>query len=467
MRRHLLALTLLAACATPPPLRQPRPPIAEATPGAAAIGSDTASETGAALLSATVAIDLASVLGLAGARPNAIRLAEERLHEADAQVDLSLAALLPSLTVGGNFSRHDGVIQDVSGPFIDTTRQAFFLGGTGEVVLDVGGSIYAFLSQRQRRSATSAELEATIQERILASVTAYFDLAGAEAGVEIARDALEHAQGFLAVAASRERNMIGLPLDRIRAEADVARARQELIAADERARVASIRLATILRLDATVTLHVPERAVRRITFIAPETPVEQLVASALEAHPLLQAADRRVAAADLDEDASRIGPFVPTVRAGVGGLNGGLGYNGPELSHLEGREDYYVALELRLTGLGFGEVARARAASARLRAERVRADDVRETVIQDVLEAREAVRSRNAAIDAALEELRAADEARRIARKRLEQGTGIAIDVLAAEEERTRAATHVIDAIVGYNVAQYRLVERLGDRPGY
>jgi outer membrane protein TolC len=454
----LLALAL-AGCATEsasPRARSPLP-AEELGPGAAPIASSVAAEP--------VAIDLATVLALAGEKPNAIRFAREKVAEAEAQTLASTSGLLPSLSLGGDFQRHNGTIQDVSGPFIETTRQAVFLGGTGELVLDVGGGVLALLRDRQRREAASADLESAEQERASSAAAAYFTLVGARASVGVARDGLEHALGFLGIASSRERNNVGLPLDTIRAQADVARGRQELIAAEEHARIASIRLATILRLDATVSLAPAERELRPITFVAPETPVEGLIATALESHPDIHAAARRVAAADLEDDAARYGPFIPSLHAGVGGLNGGLGYDGPTFGKLSDREDYYVGLELRLTGLGLGEIARARASGARLRAEKVRADDVRETVIRLVLEARETVRSRSAAIEVARDELRAAEEARGIARKRLEQGTGIAIDVLAAEEERTRAATHVIDAITGYNAAQYELLSRLGERP--
>src|SRR5581483_806356 len=111
------------------------------------------------------------------------------------------------------------------------------------------------------------------------------------------------------------------------------------------------------------------------------------------------------------------------------------------------------------------DLAHARETGARLRAEKVLEDDARERVAADVLEALEVVRSRSAAIDVAGDELRAAEEARRIARKRLEQGTGLAVDVITADEARTRAASHLVAAITSYNAAQYRLLARLGERP--
>jgi outer membrane protein TolC len=459
------ALALSAGCVAPAPARPARHalPIEEHPAPGTAAPVDTTST--AALGTAVVAIDLATVLELAGAKPNAIRLARERLAEAEARVDASGAALLPSLALGPRFERHNGTIQDVSGPFLDTTRQAIFTGGTGELVLDVGGNVLSFLRERQRRDVASAELDSATQRTGLAAALGYFELVGAESASAIARDALDRAAGFLAVAASREKNALGLPLDTIRARAEVARARQGVILAEEHVHVASIRLATTLRLDAKVQLATTEREVRPITFIAPDTPAERLVETALAAHPDVLAAARRVAAADTEDDASHYGPFFPTLHAGVGGLDGGLGYDGSSFGGLRGREDYYVGLELHLTGLGIGEVARARETAARLRAEKVREDDVRETVIANVLEAREVVRSRSAAIEVAREELTAADEARKIARKRLEQGTGIAIDLLAAEEERTRAATHLVDAIVGYDAAEYELLARIGEPP--
>lgn len=138
------ALLLAVGCATAgerPRARAPLP-IEERSPADAAAFAGSGST--AALGTATVSIGLATVLELAGAQPNAIRLAREKLAEADARVDASAASLLPTVVLGGSFQRHNGTIQDVGGAFEQTTRQAIFLGGTGEVVLDVGEACWAF-----------------------------------------------------------------------------------------------------------------------------------------------------------------------------------------------------------------------------------------------------------------------------------------------------------------------------------
>jgi len=452
----------LAACAAPPPTERPaRRPIegGAATPGA------VSSASLAPIGTEGVPIDLPSVLSLAGEKPNAVRLARERLAAAEARATRSFAELLPSLVLASTFARHEGTIQDTHGVFADSVWQHEMLGGTSELVLDTNG-VLAWLRDRRRRDAASEDVEAATQERIAAASSTYFDLVAAEAEVAIARDAVASARAFLEIAASREKNATGLAVDRLRAESEVAAAREGLILATERARIVSIRLASILRLDPRVTLHAGEREVRPLTLVAPDAAPDELVATALANHPDVRAARSRVAAADLDDDAAHFGPFLPRLRAGVGGYNGGLGFDGPNLTHLRDREDYYVAAELRLSGFGLGDLAHARETGARLRAEKVLEDDARERVAADVLEALEVVRSRSAAIDVAGDELRAAEEARRIARKRLEQGTGLAVDVITADEARTRAASHLVAAITSYNAAQYRLLARLGERPG-
>lgn len=456
-----LLLVLPPGCSSPQ--EQPRPvrrPIER--PGSEAASVSSASV--APVSTEGVPIDLPMVLSLAGEKPNAVRLARERLAEAEAQTTGSLAGLLPSLVLGSNFARHQGTIQDTHGVFADSVWQHEFLGGTSELVVDTNG-ILAYLRDRQQRDAVVEDLESVTQERISTASTTYFDLVAAEANVLIARDALESARAFLAIAASRERNMTGLAVDRLRAESEVAAAKQGLILAEERAHVVSIGLANILRLDPKVTLHVGEREVRPLTLVSPETSPEDLISTALANHPEVRAAARRVSAADIEDDAAHYGPFLPRLRAGVGGYNGGFGYDGPNLGKLNDREDYYVAVELRFTGFGIGDYARAQQTGARLRAQKIIEEDTRERVEADVLAALQVVKSRSAAIEAAADELRAAEEARKIAQKRLEKGTGLAIDVILADEARTRAASHLVAAITSYNAAQYQLLARLGERP--
>lgn len=412
------------------------------------------------------AIDLAAVLERAGAAPNAVRLVRERLAEADAVADRAGAALLPSLTLGGAGGWHRGTIQDTSGVFLEEVeRQRVFLGANGEVTLDLR-RVFDWSAAGRRADAAGADEEAVLQATAIDAAAAYYDLTGAQGRLAIARDALEHAEAVRGVAAAREARQLGLRLDRVRAEARAADTRQDEIAARELKRVASARLATLLRLDATVLLESAERQIRPVTFVSDEVPIEALIAHALAQRPDLRAQDLRAQAADDEATGATWGPLVPRVSAGVGAPGFfGAGAEGDNFGSLRDREDYYVIVGWTFEGFGLGDVARARSAAARARAEATQADAVRDRVALEVIEAREASRSARAAIDAARQGLAAADEARDLARARLEQGTGLALDVFQAQADRTRAAMRLVDAVVRYNQAQLRLLQRLGERP--
>src|SRR5262245_56662060 len=60
-------------------------------------------------------INLPTALQLAQVRPLDILIAEQRLEAARAQLDRANVLCLPNLTIGADYARHDGQIQDVVG----------------------------------------------------------------------------------------------------------------------------------------------------------------------------------------------------------------------------------------------------------------------------------------------------------------------------------------------------------------
>src|SRR5579872_7206048 len=64
-------------------------------------------------------IDLATALQYSGSRPIDVQLAHERVRGAGAALLQANALWLPSITIGGDYFRHDGDIQDSSGTIED------------------------------------------------------------------------------------------------------------------------------------------------------------------------------------------------------------------------------------------------------------------------------------------------------------------------------------------------------------
>jgi outer membrane protein TolC len=65
-------------------------------------------------------------------------------------------------------------------------------------------------------------------------------------------------------------------------------------------------------------------------------------------------------------------------------------------------------------------------------------------------------------IEAASAQIISAEEELRIAKKRMEAGIGLNIDVLNAQRDRTQAAINKSQAIVDFNTAQVQLLHDMG-----
>src|SRR5947209_13169419 len=77
-------------------------------------------------------INLPTALRLANANAIDIAAAAERIRIAAAQLEQARVLWLPTVTVGGDYDRHDGRIQNADGSMIDVGRNGLMFGaGTG------------------------------------------------------------------------------------------------------------------------------------------------------------------------------------------------------------------------------------------------------------------------------------------------------------------------------------------------
>src|SRR5439155_4545759 len=140
-------------------------------------------------------ISLLTALQLADVQAVDIAAAAERIRVAAAVLEQAHALWLPTITVGGDYNRHDGKIQDVGGNIIDSSRSSLMFGlGTGigaAAVFSPNDAIFASLVARRQLQARQADLQTASNDSLVAVTDAYFtvqqargELAGA---VEAAR----------------------------------------------------------------------------------------------------------------------------------------------------------------------------------------------------------------------------------------------------------------------------------------
>lgn len=314
-------------------------------------------------------INLPTALRLANANAIDVAAAAERIRIAAAQLQQARVLWLPTVTVGGDYNRHDGAIQNADGTISNADRSSLMFGaGTGigtAAVLSVTDAIFAPLVARQTVRARQADAQAAANDTFVAVSDAYFAVEQARGELAGAEDAARRTQELV-----RRINLLatGLvpPLEATRAEAELARRQQAVLLARERWRTASAELLRVLRLDPAAQVDPVEPPQLRVNLVDPSRSVDDLIIVGLTSRPELASRQAQVQATIAALRQERARPLVPSVllrgwstpvtgTLGVGVFAGGQ--NG-QLGSGAFREDVDLQLLWQFDNLGFGNRAR-------------------------------------------------------------------------------------------------------------
>jgi outer membrane protein TolC len=310
-------------------------------------------------------INLPTALQLANANAIDVAAAAERTRVAAARLEQARALWLPTVTVGGDYNRHDGKIQNSDGTIIDTGRSSLMFGaGSGigsAAILSVTDAVFAPLVARQTVRAREADAQAAANDTLVHVSDAYFGVQQARGELAGAEDAQRRTEELV-----RRINLLatGLvpPMEATRAEAELARRQQAVLQAQERRRTASAELLRILRLDPAAVVEPVEPPQLRVTLVDVNRPVDELIVSGLTHRPELASRHAEVQATLSALKQERVRPLVPSVlirgwstpvtgTLGVGVFAGGS--NG-KLDSTGYRGDIDLQLLWQFDNLGFG-----------------------------------------------------------------------------------------------------------------
>jgi outer membrane protein TolC len=324
-------------------------------------------------------ISLPAALRLADARAVDIAAAAERVRVAAAVLEQARVLWLPSITVGGDYYRHDGRQQDTAGMVFDNSRSGMMLGaGTGigpAAILNIDDAIFAPLVARQQFRAREADRQAASNNTLLAVSDAYFNVQQARGELAGLIEATRRTEDLV----QRTRKLApGLvpELEIDRAEAELARRQQAELLARERWMVASAELPRVVRLDPAAQVEPVEPPHLRVELIDLGQPVDDLIAIGLTNPPELAAQQAQVRATLALLKQERCRPLIPSVLLRgfstpvTGTLGAGYFGGGPNSTISNGalRSDWDVQVLWQLDNLGFGNRGRTqqRAAENRL-----------------------------------------------------------------------------------------------------
>lgn len=410
---------------------------------------------------APLPLDLPTALRLAGANAINVEIARSRLHAAEAEYQSALQQFFPWISVGAGFRHYDGDIQDVGGDILNTRKTAYTAGGRLVASVELGAAWYRRLAAKQAQRAAEHAVEAERQHSVELSASGWFDLARAEAQVELIGVAIrlveEHARqlaGAVEVGYADEAD----PL-RVEVRADGLRA--DMRTAEENKSIASARLAVVLRIDPRHTLTAGA-ALAPVKLGLEVLDADDLVDRALAQRAEIKRASAQTAAAAQSYDGARYGPLVPSLEAqtswgGIGGgrdgRNGGFGY----------ASDYVVGLSWRIGPGGIFDRARLASEQARFDEHTLLEARMRDVVASEVVTALARARFQAERVTLAERSVGLAERVVQLGRDRREFGVAAVLEFLQGEEELTAARARLLDAIAEYNKAQYQLAAAVGD----
>lgn len=423
-------------------------------------------------------INLATALQLAHVRSLDIRVTAERVAAADAQLDQARSRWLPTVVVGGDYSRHDGRLQDIVGNVLTTSRNSIMVGAGPTAVFSPSEAIFAPLAARQVVTARGNDVRAAENDTLFNVADAYFtlqrargELAGALEAERLATDLVRRAEGLATALAE--------PVEVHRAKTELARRKQAVEAAHERAEIALSELNRLLRLPPTTLLEPAETPQVRVELFDGQAAVDDLIPVGLTNRPELASQQAFVNATLARLRQEKLRPLVPSVllrgnatnpagTLSTGRFAGGTDGN---LSNAGWRNSYDVQILWELQGLGFGNRAAVKERQADNRAALLELFRVQDRVAAEVVQAHSQVRRASARAIAAEEGLKEAAETVKKSLEGFDQtrrvGERLVLvfrpqEVVAAVQALDQAYRDHFGAIAEANRAQFRLYRALG-----
>src|SRR5262249_40802069 len=257
-------------------------------------------------------------------------------------------------------------------------------------------------------------------------------------------------------------------------EGDAERARNERLLlqvqearAQEEVAVASAELARLLNLDPAVQLRGPQEPTPLIQLVDPHESLEVLIQLALLNRPEVGARTADVAFNETRLRQEKARPLLPYLLVGfsAGEFGGGSDLTDTRFGHFNGRTDFDVLAVWSLQNLGLGN----RAVQQRMRAEVNQAAAERERVIdrirREVAEAHALAATRRQEVEVARRRVETAQRAFRLDLGRTKNLEGRVIEVQNSLNLLNTARRDLVDAVVGYDQAQFQLFVALGQPP--
>ncbi|MEA5604386.1 TolC family protein [Nostoc sp. UHCC 0252] len=401
----------------------------------------------------TVPVTLAQVLELARRNNRDLQVAILELERSRFALRESQAALFPTLDINSNITNSGNGFRN------NPSQSSTSFSGSAQLNYDLytsGNREATIQAAQEQLRVDELNVENQSSTITLNATTQYYDLQQADEQVRINRSAVENALASLRDTQARERAGVGTRFDVLQAQVNLANAQQELTNAISQQQIARRQLATSLSLSQSVDITAADPV--GLAGLWPQT-LEQSIVRAYQNRPELQQqlAQRNISEQQRRQALSQLGPQI--------GLSGSYNLRDRFNDGVSINDSYSVGLDGNLTVFD-GGAARARAAQSRANtaiAETQFASQ-RDIIRFDVEQYYSQLQSNLNNVQTSSVALNQAREALNLARLRFQAGVGTQTEVIAAENDLTRAEGNRVTAILDYNRALANLQRSVTSR---
>jgi outer membrane protein TolC len=312
-------------------------------------------------------INLATAMQLAGVRPLDIESAIVQVRQSLALQLQARALLIPTLNGGIDWSRHDGVQQNIfTGVAFQKDRQSLLVGGGPTLFVGLTDAIFDPLAARRVVSARRADVQTARNDILFTVAQSFFELQSARGRLLGVAASISRAELLVNFTKGLAPSLIA-PLEINRAQAELQSLRQTQQVAIRDWRVSSARLAEILLLEPETLLEPVEPPFLQITLVSCDQSATDLVPVAVNNRPEITSRRELVAAAAAFLRREQKRPFLPNLLitnplTGTGLLQGGYFANGPnaQLNTSGMGQTIELAAVWQLQNGGVGNIGRIR-----------------------------------------------------------------------------------------------------------
>lgn len=395
------------------------------------------------IFAAPVNLTLQQSIDIALKNNPVVQIAGKDQEQSKWSISEAKAAKLPTVSLGSNYN-----FRDDSGDNSNSLRLNWQLYN--------GDRTDARIAQAQLGLAgAKLETEKTKQQLILQTTTDYYNVLKTKAMLNVNEQTVDNLAAHLAVVQDKYNAGVVAKSDLLRAEVELANARQNLIMAQNQYDLAVTGLLNTMNIEANTEINLDDD----LTYEAYSGTLEEAIALANQNRPEIAKANVTIESAQKGVKIAESGKM-PEVS-----LSASTGWQDSLLPN--GANDWSLGVSASWNIFDAGVTnAQINQAEVALDKAKLQSEQVQDSVEQEVRESYLGMKEAEKRLETTEFAVNKANEDLYIAQERYKAGVGTNLDVIDAQLAYTQARTNHVKALYDYNINKAKLNKATGVKPG-